>query len=151
LTPRALGETLGLSDDRLLSFGACAGLPCPILQTDIGLGVRRRLVVADGTAIVTSVLGSARLAFEALDESGQLDIRAMDPATGEIRSLGTIAMPGLRLLAPAARSLSSIRLPAGQVALGPDGRWPKVADGPPGTFLLRLADGLLTPLTGDLR
>ena len=30
-----LGETLGLSDDRLLSYSSCSGLPCPLLQTDL--------------------------------------------------------------------------------------------------------------------
>ena len=150
ITNAGLGETLGLSDDRLLSLASCSGLPCPILQTDLGAATQRRLVVTDGTAIVTAVQGAARIAFEAHDDGGGLDIRLLDPATGEIRSLGTTILPGLRMLAPASRGLSAIRLPAGLVAVGPDGRLPDFASGLVSAFLLRLADGVLTPFTGDI-
>ena len=112
--------------------------------------MQRRLIATDGTAVVTAVNGTARVALEVRDDSGALDIRVLDPATGDIRSLGTAALPGLRLMAPAARSLSAVRLPAGEVALGPDGRFPDVGSGQFAAFLLRLIDGAVSPLTGVL-
>lgn len=118
MTIEDVGPVVGLVGDRLVSHAACAGLPCPVLETSLRTGEQRMLareaglaaLAGDGDLVVHETLGPRRIG-----------LRAVSLATGESRDLGRLP-DGLRLLASSARALAGASGPPRAVVLAPDGR-----------------------------
>jgi|GEM_PF-1354199 len=138
-----LGGLIGVADDRVVSYGACRGLPCPIVSTDLGTGRRRTLAAAAGTAQLVPTPAGARLVLETRSAGGH-GLRSIALDGSGVVDLGPI--PGdLRLLPSSTRAESATRLPAGWIVLAPDGRLPP--DGRSGHPQLRhIPDGITVPL-----
>ncbi|HEV8402466.1 MAG TPA: hypothetical protein VGQ31_05475 [Candidatus Limnocylindrales bacterium] len=143
-----LGGLIGLDGDRLVTYAACRGLPCPIVSTDLGTGARTMLVPEAGPAVVVATDDGARL----VAETGFGDARALRSVTldgGGADDLGRIP-DDLALQAGAAVAGSATELPPGWVLLAPYGRMP--ADGSTaGSRLRHLPDGATVPLAEAAR
>ena len=138
-----IGSLIGVDGDRIVSYGACRGLPCPIVSIDLGTGGRRTLAGAAGTALLVSTPAGARLVLETTTV-GAHSLRAIGLDGGQVVDLGPVT-DDLRLLPSSTRAESATRLPAGWVVLAPDGRLP--ADGRSGHPQLRhIPDGITVPL-----
>jgi len=114
------GEMIGVGGSTLVTYGACAGLPCTIVATDLrGAGPTRVLADQAGFARLLTGVGGTRLVHEVgRPGSGVLRTVAL---TGGLES--TVDVGEGLLLAPApARSGSSIALPPGWLLLSDDGR-----------------------------
>ena len=134
----------------LVTYGACRGLPCPIVSTDLRTGARldarrrrrtggrrRRRPTAPGSCTRPPRGDGPRLRSIALDGAA-----AVRP-----RSRPRRARPGSR---PAAARLPRPRLPAGWVLLAPDGR---VSPTRPAVRpqLRRIPDGMTVPFDEAMR
>jgi hypothetical protein len=143
-----LGALLGVDGDRLVTYGACRGLPCPVVSTDLGTGERTVLAAAAGPAVVVDTADGARLVDQIPTSNGQ-GLRSIPIAGGDAVDLGPIP-DGLTLGADQAFTGSATELPAGWVLLAPDGRMP--ADGSTATSRLRhIPDGATVPLAETAR
>ncbi len=143
-----LGNLVGLDGDRLVTYGACRGLPCPIVSTDLGSGTRTVLDPAAGPAVVVDTADGARLVDEVLvgDERA---LRSVPIGGGDTVDLGPIP-DGLALEPDETFAGSATELPAGWVLLVPDGRMP--ADGSSTISRLRhVPDGTTVSLTEAIR
>jgi len=117
-----LGTLVGLVGDLVVSYGACRGMPCPIVSTDLVTGERHVLVPDGGPAMVTTTPDGARLIHEVRAGPGRtLRSTALDGSSST--DLGPIP-DDLGLLGPVTVAAAAIRLPDGWVLLGPDGRLP---------------------------
>jgi hypothetical protein len=139
----ALGMMVGLADDVLVSYGACPGLPCPILATNISNGSRSVMADAAAGAVLVATADRPRLVHEAFEVSGiVLRAVALDGSVAE--SLGPVPY-GLRLHVAPSVAESGTRAPSGWIVLSPDGRMPGV--GPNGlTHLRHVPDGATVQL-----
>lgn len=139
----ALGLLVGFDGDRVVTYSACRGLPCPVVSTDLRTGERRVLAEHAGLAVVVSTTDGPRLVHEVGEAPGsRLRSVALDGAAPA--DLGAVPA-GFRLHATADRSGSATRLPSGWVLLAPDGRLPATAT----TLrpqLRHLPDGVTVPL-----
>ena len=139
-----LGSIIGLDGDRLVTYAACRGLPCPIVATDLGTGARTPLAAEAGPAILIDTPDGARLVEEV--------------AVGDVRTLRSVPVDGgpavdlgpipdeLALEPDAVFAGSATELPPGWVLLAPDGRMP--VDGSSAQSRLRhVPDGATVPLT----
>lgn len=143
-----LGLLVGFDGERVVTYGACRGLPCPIVAVELRTGDRRVLAPAAGPAVVVATPDGPRLVHEVPLASGR-GLRSVATDTGRAADLGTIP-DGLRLHASLARGDVATRLPAGWVLLAPDGGLP--ADGRSGQLRLRrIPDGLTVPLDEAMR
>lgn len=143
-----LGLLVGLDGDRVVTYEACRGLPCPIVSTDLLTGDRQMLAPSGGLAIVVPTPDGSRLIHEVGATTGRgLRAVALDGRTAV--DLGPVP-DGLRLHPSAVRADAATRLPPGWVLLAPDGRMP--ADGAPDRPQLRhVPDGSTIPLDEALR
>ena len=143
-----LGPLVGLVEDRLVTYGACRGWPCPIVSTDLGNRERRVLAEASGAAVVVAAPDGARLVHEL--------------QVGSARNLRTVALDGrpptdlgpipddLRLHPTPVQAGGATRLPPGWVLLAPDGRLP--VDGvSPRAQLRHIPDGETVALAEAVR
>lgn len=128
-----LGELVGVTADRVVTYAACRGIPCPILSTDAdGLtevvaptaGIARLMRTDDGPRLVHEVVTGERVELHVVDPAG-------DRPPVEIAGPGD----GLRLAPDSARAAAGLRVPEGWALLAPDAR--------PGAsaVLVRIADG----------
>jgi hypothetical protein len=143
-----LGPLVGVDGDTLLSYGACRGLACPVIATNVRSGSQRVVVADGGPAVVLATPGGPRL----VDETSlgrERRLRATDVANGDTADLGAIPA-GQALLPTPDRASSATRVPPGWVVLGPDGRLPAGASSP-GAFLRRVPDGLTVPIDEAIR
>ena len=94
-----LGMPVGLAGDALVSYGACPGVPCPIVATDLASGARTTLAEAGASAVTVTAPDGPRLVHEVLAANG-LSLRSvrLDGSAGE--DLGPLA--GDQRLQPAA-------------------------------------------------
>jgi hypothetical protein len=138
-----LGVLIGLDGERVVTYGACRGLPCPVVSTDLATGERRVLATEAGSAVLVSSPNGATLVHEARLATGRrLSAVALD--TGHVVDVGAIPAD-LRLLSSPAGADAATRLPSGWVVLAPDGRLP--SDGHAGDpQLRRITDGLTVQL-----
>jgi len=128
-----LGSLIGLAGDRLVTYAACRGLPCPIVSTDLGTGTRTTLSLAAGPAVVVDTVDGARLVSE-VPVGDERALSSVSIDGGDAVDLGLIP-DGLGLEADEAFAGSATELSAGWVLLAPEGRIP--ADGSVGTSRLR--------------
>jgi hypothetical protein len=135
------GEILALVGDRLVTYGACRGLPCPIHAFGVTSG--DDVVLSDGAAdarVVTDADG-ARVVHERGD--GAPGLMIVDPQSGAVTTLAE--PPDARLAPPASRSDGAVELPAGWIPLVDRG----LASLP--VAFVRLSDGRTVDLTGASR
>jgi len=138
-----LGPLVGLDGDRVVTYEACRGLPCPIVSIDLTSGDRRVLASAAGLAVLVSTPNGARLVHEARLGAG-LGLRSVALDTGDASDLGPIP-DDLRLHPSTDRAAAATRTPRGWVLLVSDARMP--ADGRSGhPQLRRVPDGTTVPL-----
>ncbi len=135
----ALGAMIGLAGDRLVTFRACRGYPCPLLVVDTARGDRHVLDEAAGPALLAGSATGAWVVLERRDGLGRRHLMRVDPVSGGADDLGTIP-DDLALDADIGRARLGARLPAGWVLLTPD----RPGAAPAGTakpLLRRIADG----------
>ena len=138
-----LGPLVGLDGDRVVTYEACRGLPCPVVSIDLTSGDRRVLASAAGLAVLVSTPNGARLVHEARLGAGP-GLRSVALDTGDASDLGPIP-DDLRLHPSPTQAGSATRVPRGWVLLAPDGRMP--ADGRSGRpEFRRIPDGSTVPL-----
>jgi len=138
-----LGSFIGLAGDVLVSYGACPGLPCPIVATGLGTGNRTILTDAGVSAVAVASPDGPRLVHEVVVDTG-LELRSVGFDGSSLGSLGPLDND-VRLQPSATVSESGTRVPAGWVVLGPDGRLPDT--GPDAeTQLRRISDGTTVQL-----
>jgi len=138
-----LGLLVGFEGDLVVTYGACRGLPCPIVVTDLRNGGRRTLASAAGMAVVVDSQAGPRLIHEIETPSGRT-LRSVPLDGGAPSDLGSIP-DGLDLhLAPVGVGAAT-RLPADWVLLAPDGRLPADRSGHRAQ-LRHLPDGMTVPL-----
>jgi hypothetical protein len=117
-----LGLIAGFDGDRIVTYGACHGLPCPIVATDLTTGAHQVLAADGGLAIVVATSDGPRLVHEAFEAAG-LRLRSVALDGGSAIDLGPLPA-GLRLQATPDRAGSATRLPIDWILLAPDGRLP---------------------------
>ena len=140
-----LGPLVGLTGNRIVTYDACRGLPCPIESVDVDSGHRTILSEAAGLAVLTGAGPDARLVHETAGVSSRR-LRSVAPDGRTVSDLGAIPT-SLRLLPDGTRSGSGTRLPADWVLLTPDGRLPLGASsGGPDPTLRHVPDGRSVPL-----
>jgi hypothetical protein len=120
-----LGPIVGFDGDRLVTYGACRGLPCPIVSTELATGARQVLSDAAGSAVVVATPDGSRLVHEVSVGSGRT-LRTIGLLGGQALDGGPIP-DDLRLHAAPVQAAISTRLPSGWVLLAPDGRIPAEA------------------------
>ena len=141
VTDPSLGTLIGLTRDRLVAYGACRGLPCPIRSVDLRRGSAATLIRSAGQATIAADSRGRRALVYELDAAGRaLGSIGLD-GTGA-RALGSDGS-GRRLVAGAVWAGGAAELPAGWIALGPDGRLPVA--GPGDAVLRRVSDGRTVP------
>lgn len=112
-----LGPLVGLDGDRVVTYGACRGLPCPIVVTNLRTGRREVLAQDGGPAVLLTTPDGARVVHEIFDATGRR-LRAVALDGRAPTDLGPVP-DGLRLRT-AADGVSTVRLPSGWVLLAPD-------------------------------
>jgi hypothetical protein len=143
-----LGALVGFDGNRLVSYAACRGLPCPIVSTDLATGHRVTLASTAGPAVVVATTDGARLVDESPTASRR-DLRSVALDGGAPTNVGPIP-DGLALVPGPVLAGSATRLPAGWVLLAPAGRLP--LDGRSGDTRLRhIPDGATVPLAEAAR
>jgi hypothetical protein len=138
-----LGSIIGLDGDRLVTYGACLGLPCPIVSTDLRTGDRRLVVPEGGSAALVSTPDGTTVVDETFD-GGSRHLRGHRLDGGAATDLGPVP-DGLRLYPGADRADASTRIPTGWLLLAPDGRLP-IDLSAPRPQLRHLPDGLTVQL-----
>ncbi len=143
-----LGSIVGLAGDRLVTYLACPGLPCPVIATDLRTGSRSELAGAAATAVLVSTPAGARLVHEVLGETA-VALRSVALDGSSIGDLGQLPA-GLRLHAAPQAAGAATRIGSDWVLLSPDGRIPDT--GPRArTLLRRVTDGTTVQLEEALR
>jgi hypothetical protein len=142
-----IGPLIGFDRDRLVAYGACRGLPCPILSID---RARHSLSVIDplgDTAEVVGTVDGARLVRVATDGAGRrLRATALDGSGAQ--DAGPLP-DGLAPIPAAPDAGGGSRVPPGWLVLAPDGR---LADASAiDRSELRRIDGTSVPLEEVLR
>jgi hypothetical protein len=136
------GDVLALIRDRLVTYGACRGLPCRVHAFDVSTGADTVLSEGAGGARVATAVEGVRIVHEHGD--GRLGLVVVDPQSGVTT---TLAEPAEMRLAPqASRSNAAVSVPDGWVPLVAD----QSIDGAPIAFL-RLADGSTVDVMGVVR
>jgi hypothetical protein len=138
-----LGVLVGIAGDRVVTYGSCRGLPCPLFSTDLATGQRRVLDAEAGMAVLVSSPAGPTVVHEVRLATGRR-LHAVALSTGQASDLGPIPTD-LRLQPSPTAADAATRLPPGWVVLAPDGRLP--ADGRTGNpQLRRIPDGLTVQL-----
>jgi hypothetical protein len=143
-----LGPLAGFDGDRIVTYGACRGLPCPIVATDLASGARQVLADAAGLAIVVATSRGPRLVHETFEADG-VELRSVALDGGSEVDLGSVPA-GLRLQASPDRTASQMRSPIDWIVLAPDGSVPIEASSPAPQFR-HLSDGATVQLDEVVR
>ncbi len=142
-----LGPIIGFGGDRLVTYAACRGLPCPIVSTDLNT-MRRDVLARDaGAATVLETPTGPRLVHEVLSTTGRrLRAVALDGLGGT--DLG--ALPdGLRLQTTPGGEGDAPSAPTDRVVLAPDD--PTSTDPSVRPQLRHLPDGSSVPFNEVVR
>ena len=135
------GPLVGLDGDVIVAFAACRGRPCPIVSTNLATGEARTVEpLADRATVAAG--GNRVLVVETADH-GATRLAAFDIDGGAGALIGADDA-GVDLVTPL-DAASGMRVPAGWVLLGPDGRLPddQASISP---RLTRINDGLTVAL-----
>ncbi|MEP6638405.1 MAG: hypothetical protein ABJC39_03575 [Chloroflexota bacterium] len=143
-----LGPLVGVDGDRVVTYEACRGLPCPIVSTDLRNGDRRVLAPAAGHAVVVVSRDGSRLVHED-GAAGTGSLRAVDLEGTSATDLGRLPA-GLRLAPSPVQAAAATRLPIGWVLLAADGRLP-IDGGDERPQLRHVPDGSTVTLDEALR
>ncbi len=84
-----LGPLVGLDRERIVTYAACRGLPCPIIATDIRSGGRAILATAAGSAILSGPADDRHLVY-ALESAAGRRLRSVDLSGGQTHDLGPL-------------------------------------------------------------
>jgi hypothetical protein len=142
----ALGDLVGVAEDRIVVRGACRGLPCPVIAMDRDGGRQVTLADAAGqTVLATDETGRAVVVHER-DVDGRL-VAAIRPDGTDVRGI-PVAADGRRLVGPAAWAGGAVDHPPGWVVFGPDGRPPVEGQA---AVLRRIPDGRTVPVGEVIR
>ena len=137
-----LGEVVGVIGDRMISYGACRGLPCPLTGIYLSSGDRTLLSEDSGVAVLVQTAGGPRIVHE-VGAGVRPVLRVLEP-TGEETSRLVPPEDGLSLVPAPSRAGAGIGLAAGWIALARDGG---VAGGPDTFAVLRhLETGRIVPI-----
>ena len=117
-----LGVIVGLDGDRLVTYAACPGHPCPVVATDLTSGARTVLTDAAAIAVVAATPGGPHLIYEVFDGPA-IALRSVALDGTSARDLGPLPM-GMRLHASPEIAGAATRVGSGWVLLSPDGRLP---------------------------
>ncbi len=115
-----LGPLVGLDVERLVSYEACPGLPCPIVATDLASGERTVLAPEAGLSVVVDTSDGARLVHEVGGPAGPR-LRAIGLDGRAPSDVGSLPA-GLRLHPGFALSNAATDLPPDWILLTSDGR-----------------------------
>jgi hypothetical protein len=138
-----LGSLVGLDGDRLVTYAACPGLPCPVIATNLTTGIRSELAGSAAAALLVSTPDGARLVYEVLGDAA-IELRAVALDGSSVADLGPLPA-GLRLHAMPQTAGAATRIGSGWVLLSPEGRIPD--NGPRArTLLRRVTDGMTVEL-----
>jgi hypothetical protein len=110
---------VGVAGDRLVTYSACRGLPCPLLAVDITSGARTTLSDDAGLAVLAPTEAGPRIVHED-SRAGLGHLRVVDPLGVEAAVLE--ADGGVRLMPGASRAQAAVGVPPGWLVLTPDGR-----------------------------
>jgi hypothetical protein len=143
-----LGPLVGVDGETVVSYGACRGLPCPIIATDARSGIQNVVVADGGPAVIVTTSAGPRLVDEVISGSDRR-LRVTDLANGVASDLGAIPS-GDALVATPDRASSGTRIPPGWIVLAPDGRVPAHAAAH-GALLRHVPDGLTVPFDEAIR
>jgi hypothetical protein len=91
-----LGLLLGVDDRRVITYGACRGLPCPIMSTDVISGDRMILAAEAGVAALVGTGDDQRLVYEAGSSMGR-SLHSVSLDGGQPTDLGPV-LGDLRLM-----------------------------------------------------
>ena len=143
-----VGRLIGFDRGRLVAYGACRGMPCPILSIARAGGPHALVDQLGGAAAVVATVDGARLVRVVRDASGR---RLRTTGLDGSGALDAGAIPDdLAPVPPAPDPGSGSRVPPGWIVLAPDGRLAE-AQGPGRSELRRIADGTTVPLDEVLR
>jgi hypothetical protein len=143
-----LGVLLGFEADRVVTYGACRGMPCPIVSVDLTTDEHRVLESNGGRAAVVDTADGARLILEAEAQTGRrLRSVALDGTAAS--DLGPLP-DGLDLHPGAVIAGAATLVPDGWVLLALDGRLP-TASTSLRPQLRRIPDGITVPLDEAIR
>jgi hypothetical protein len=137
------GEMLGLTDESVVSYRACRGLPCPIAATDRSTGRVRDIATGEG-AVLADPANGGLLLFERPVASGY-ELAALGIRSGTSRTVYRTAEADVRLLAQTSRSLAGVSVRRGWAVLAPP---QGLASGDAGAQVLRASDGVSRSLKG---
>lgn len=84
-----LGLLVGLDGDRLVTYGACRGLPCPLISTDAVSGAQTVLAEQAGSAVLVGQPGAGRLVSE-VATGAEHRLRSVSLFGGPTTDLGSI-------------------------------------------------------------
>jgi hypothetical protein len=138
-----LGLLVGFDGDLVVTYGACRGMPCAIVSTDLATGERHVLDADGGPALLMATGDGVRLIHETRLETRR-GLRAVALDGSAAVDLGPLP-DGLSPHLPAVYAGAATRLPPGWVLLASDGRLPAERT-TPGPLLRRIPDGLTVPL-----
>jgi hypothetical protein len=138
-----LGEVVGVDGDTVVTHGACHGLPCPVIATDVETGRHVTLAVAAGLARLASTPAGTRVAYEVPGIPAQLRIVDLAGRGDLVAELPE----GARLAAGPGRSMAGVLVPDGWLLLARDGR--PGGQAPP--LLVNAVDGRVLQLREVLR
>jgi hypothetical protein len=137
----SLGDLVALTRDRLVAHAACRGLPCPLRSRGLGDDPATTIVASAGQAVQARDAGGRPLIVYERDANGR-SVASIDLDGSADRAVPG-GMAGRRLIAGPTWAGSAAEVPAGWIALGPDGRLPIA--GPIGAVLRRISDGRTVP------
>jgi len=143
-----LGVLLGFDAARVIMYGACRGMPCPILSVDPTTDDRLVLESNGGPAVVVDTADGPRLILETFAQTGRR-LRSVALDGSAAYDLGPLP-DGLGLHPGAVGAGAGTLVPDGWVLLAPDGRLP-VESTSLRPQLRRIADGVTVPLDEAIR
>ncbi len=120
------GDVIGVAARRLITYGACRGLPCPIAAIDTLTGDATTLASNAGPArIVTTAAGPRLLAEVGTDDQRALVL--VDPISAALAPLAA-DIHDWHLVPSAARANGAVAVPSGWALLTRDGSPPAAGE-----------------------
>jgi hypothetical protein len=116
------GDLVALVGDRLVTWAACDGVPCPVIAIDIRSG--RRTVLEPVAVAAAPIAGASTWIAVATGDGPSLRTRLVD-ASGTAAGPPPTTPDGLRPIDVGARASSGVEAPVGWLAVDRAGREPQ--------------------------